>query len=147
MLLGLFLLNSRAQKRVNPVLKVDMTKEGGRDARQLQMAGSLLRKGCRRGGLHTFGLGRGGALGNLEIGFLPGFSFTLDSVTRLHLQRASHRPPPKHPPQWKCSWVGESWNTGLTPWAIFYAHEKNKLSDSLRSSPFSTNQFRTVGTK
>lgn len=40
MLLGLFILNSRAQKRVNLVLEVDMTKEGERDARQLHIAGS-----------------------------------------------------------------------------------------------------------
>lgn len=59
MLLGLFILNSRAQKRVNLVLEVDMTKEGERDARQLQIAGSLLRKGCLWGGLHTFALGGG----------------------------------------------------------------------------------------
>lgn len=88
MLLGLFILNSRAQKRVNLVLEVDMTKEGERDARQLQIAGSLLRKGCLWGGLHTFALGGGGGVapGNLETGLLPVFSFTLDSITRLHLQ-------------------------------------------------------------
>lgn len=44
-------------------------------------------------------------------------------------ERASHVPLPKHPPNgnavgWKCK-----------PWAIFYAHEKNKLSNLPRSSP------------
>lgn len=138
-------MNSRAQKRVNPVLKVDVPKEGERDARQLQIAGSLLRKGRCCGGLHTFGLGRVMVQGTWRLAFclcspspwIPSLGCTCKSFSSASAQTSS-----KVEMQ-----LGGRELERRNSWAVFYAHEKNKVSDSPRSTPFATNQFRTVVTK
>lgn len=139
----MFILNSRAEKCVNPVLKVHVTKEGERDARQLQISGSLLRKRCCRGGLHTFGLGRVMVRGIWRLAFclcspspwIPSPDCTCESFSCASAQTS-------------CSGNAVGRELGhRNLWAIFYAHEKNNVSDSPRGTPFSTNQFRTVVTK